>query len=167
MHWNLTEDWKKGDWYDYNWIKTWHHYINMSYYTESTLEKSTPEIPARYICSPPRITVQLLLLYTLTKGSSSCSFTDMSGDLSSSIWSPPPFWFSPNLSKAQAWQLKQLQSHSPSHGSVGLNSPVITVIYTSTYTPGPCIYQPLLAVLQLLLSLTHIYMCKLYPVQRL
>lgn len=66
---------------------------------------------ARYFGNFPRITVQraarLVLLYSLTKGRSGSSSTDMSGDLSSRIWPPPSsfsFCFTPNLSKAQAWE---------------------------------------------------------------
>lgn len=77
---------------------------------------------------------------------------------------PTPPSHTPNLSKAQAWELKQLRSHSPSHGSLGLNSPVITVIYTSWYTSEPCLCQPLFAVSQPVLSSMHICTCKRSPV---
>ena len=116
-------------------------YINTSYYTVSA-----SEIPARYVCSSPRITVQStaqsFLLYSLTQSSSGGSSTDMTGDLSSKV-PPTPFFFPPNISKAQARDLKQLQSHSASHGSMRLNrSSVITVIHTSRWTPGPYLYPP-------------------------
>lgn len=44
-------------------------------------------------------------------------------------------------------------------GSMSLNSPVITVIYTSWYTSEPCFHQLLLAMLQPLLSQMHICTC--------
>lgn len=76
-----------------------------------------------------------------------------------------PSWITQNVCKAQTWELMQLQNHSPSHGSMGLNSPVITVIYTFWYISGPYLQKQFPATLQPLLSLTHICTCLRSPVE--